>query len=144
LNADLNAERGRILVLDDDLDMRDLLTSLFLEAGLAVEAVASVPAAWSALEREPFDVMISDHELARDEGTGVELLGQLAIRQPHVSRILLTGWIDDPQVKEMAGRSRDDGLTLVFYKPVDGDDLLSWVGNGIAMARLARAKARFA
>jgi DNA-binding NtrC family response regulator len=110
--------------------------------GHAVVTVSSISAAWSALGREPFDVVIADHELDR-EGTGVEFLEALAGRHPDVGRILLTGWIDDPQVKRLAMRARDDGLTLVLYKPISEGELVPWVGNGIAMARLARARARF-
>ena len=29
---------------------------------------------------------------------------------------------------------------LILYKPVETDDLIAWVKNGVAMARLARAK----
>lgn len=135
-----SATRGRVLVLDDDPVLRETVAGI-LEGAVAVKAVGSIPAAWTALATDTYDVLISDHPLV--DGSGVELLRQVADRYPQVSRILLTGEVDEPQVRQLAAEARDEGHTLVLWKPVAPADLLSWVGNGVAMARLARARARF-
>lgn len=135
-----SATRGRVLVLDDDPVLRETVSEI-LHGAVAVKAVGTIPAVWTALATETYDVLVSDHDLA--DGAGVELLRQVAARYPQVSRILLTGQVDDPQVRQLAAEARDEGHTLVLWKPVDPADLLSWVGNGVAMARLARARAQF-
>lgn len=132
--------KGNVLVLDDDSAIRETVREI-LEEVVAVKAVGSIGAAWNAFKDCTFDVVVSDHALI--EGTGVEFLRQVATTYPRVTRILLTGDVDSPQVRALAAKARDDGQTLVLFKPVDPNDLLSWVVNGIAMARLARARARF-
>ena len=58
----------RLLVVDDDRAMREMLASLFKERGLAVEDAASADAALARAAEQDFDVVLSDITHARPVG----------------------------------------------------------------------------
>lgn len=58
----------RILIVDDDLEIRSLLTRYLSEQGLAVRAVEDGVAMRRLLEREQFDVLILDIMLPNEDG----------------------------------------------------------------------------
>jgi DNA-binding NtrC family response regulator len=139
--AGSSSAKGRVLVLDDDAAMLATVAGI-LEDTVSVEPVDTIAAAWAALGRETFDLVVSDNDLG-PEGAGVDFLAAVRRRFPLVGRILVTGDVTSPKVRRLAAEARDDGQSLVFYKPIDPADLLSWVTHGVAMARLRRARARF-
>jgi len=58
----------RILIVDDDLEIRTLLTRYLTEQGLTVRAVENGVAMRRLLERESFDVLILDIMLPGEDG----------------------------------------------------------------------------
>jgi PAS domain S-box-containing protein len=58
----------RILVVDDDPDARDLLSTILGQCRARVTAVATAPEALAAIEREAFDVLVSDIGLPGEDG----------------------------------------------------------------------------
>ncbi|HVJ93442.1 MAG TPA: response regulator, partial [Labilithrix sp.] len=58
----------RVLVLDDDGDMRDLIGMILQDAGATVHAASSVGAALVALEESPPDVAVSDLAMPGEDG----------------------------------------------------------------------------
>ncbi|MCX7096667.1 MAG: response regulator [Methylococcales bacterium] len=58
----------RILIVDDDLEIRTLLTRYLTEQGLTVRAVENGTALWRLIGRETFDVLILDIMLPGDDG----------------------------------------------------------------------------
>lgn len=58
----------RILIVDDDLEIRTLLSRYLTEQGLHVRAVENGTALWRLLGRESFDVLILDIMLPGDDG----------------------------------------------------------------------------
>lgn len=59
---------SRILVVDDDRGLRDLLCSYLGEAGHEVVACADGAAMWVHLERDRFDLLVLDLMLPGDDG----------------------------------------------------------------------------
>ena len=70
----------RILLAEDDDAIVRLLTDFLREEGFAVTAAAGERSAREALERERFDLALVD--LALGDGSGLEVITQLARRQP--------------------------------------------------------------
>src|ERR1041385_8197361 len=58
----------RFLVVDDDADARELLQSLLTSEGAIVETVDTVRAAVDILNRQPPDVLLTDLNMANDDG----------------------------------------------------------------------------
>jgi CheY-like chemotaxis protein len=59
---------ARALVVDDDALVRELIATLLRRRGMEVCEVSSVAAAWSALETQSFDVLVSDLEMPELDG----------------------------------------------------------------------------
>ena len=53
----------RLLVVDDEPDLRTLYELTLVREGYAVESAGSVEEAWSLLEAVPFDLLITDMRL---------------------------------------------------------------------------------
>lgn len=126
--------RGRLLVVDDDLVMLSTLQAI-LEERFDVRVATGVRDGITALEAGSFDVLVTDYEMA--DGTGADLLKLVAARFAGLYTILLTGKSGFAAVRAL----QRDGV-LVLFKPIDPDDLLGWVKNGVAMAQLTKASDR--
>ena len=61
----------RILLVEDDPDVRPLLEHIILDKGYEVTAVESVAGATSLLGSQPFDLVICDVNLPDGSGLGV-------------------------------------------------------------------------
>jgi signal transduction histidine kinase len=70
-NANVNLSGLRVLVVDDDPDSRELVTTALAHAGAAVTGAATADEALSVLHSAPTDVIVSD--IAMPNGTGYDL-----------------------------------------------------------------------
>jgi DNA-binding NtrC family response regulator len=86
----VESERARVLIVDDEKSMRELLTIALEPEGHQVRAVPSVPAARHALAREPFDLVVSD--IAMPGETGLDLLADVRQNNPELPVILITAY----------------------------------------------------
>lgn len=108
----------RILVIDDDPDVRRLLQEYLGRYGFLVAAVASGRAGLERLERQPADLVILDIRLPDEDG--FEVLRQLRQRW-EVPVIMLTGLEDSADRVVGLELGADDYLT----KPFDPRELLA-------------------
>ncbi|HEY1172963.1 MAG TPA: response regulator [Verrucomicrobiae bacterium] len=89
----------RLLVVDDEAPIRELLSSYFQKRGYAVTAASSAAEAIRALDEISVDVMILDIALA--DADGLELLESVKKDHPKLPVIILTGMgFDDELLKE--------------------------------------------
>ena len=113
-------ESGRVLIVDDAPDLRELLVELMQSEGLAVKSCASADEAIRLHGEWQPRVVISDFHLqGRD---GAELLAALP-RNGSSLHILLTG------DGEVADRDQPEGVDRVMFKPPDFAELLDLVIN---------------
>lgn len=77
----------RVLVVEDDEITLALLTRLVNYCGATASEAASLREAREVLEREEFDVLITDYRLR--DGTGIEVATVAQGRVPHV--VLISG-----------------------------------------------------
>jgi two-component system response regulator AtoC len=121
----------RLLVVDDDRAMREMLTSLFKERGLAVEEAPSAAAALARAAEEDFDVVLSD---VRMPGfSGVELVGQLRRLRPGTPVVLMTAFGSIDSAVEAMRTGAFDYLT----KPFEPDAVILAVERALAHRALA-------
>jgi DNA-binding NtrC family response regulator len=87
--------RGKILIVEDFADWRELLEGLLQREGHQVEAVATLQDARDCIERtKDLDLAILDIRLVEtDEANedGMRLLGELREHQPFTRVIMITG-----------------------------------------------------
>ena len=82
---------GRILVVDDEGEVRELLTECLSALGYRVSAVADAEEALEALGRgDDFALMITDLQLSR--GSGLALAARVREGWPEVRLLLMSGY----------------------------------------------------
>ena len=80
----------RVLVVDDEPSIRELLVTALSLRGAAVRAAASSDEARAIVAREPFDVALVDETLGAHD-RGATLVEQLLDRHPSATVLLMTG-----------------------------------------------------
>lgn len=123
-------ERGRVLVVDDELEVRRGLQRLITRFGYSVRVAASAEEADNWLNTERFDVCLLDIELPRMKG--VEFLGWALGRDPEMAVIMLTG-LDLP---EIAIECIDQGARTYLVKPVESEFLRLALRDAVAVRRI--------
>jgi len=78
-----------ILVVDDDLCIRELNTEMLLHSGYEVDGAEDGAAAWEALNADSYDLLITDNNMPMV--TGVELLKKLRAARMELPVIMATG-----------------------------------------------------
>ena len=120
------AHIARILVADDQSDIREALRLLLKGEGYRVETVASPAEALAAVATGAFDLALIDLNYARDTTSGhegFELLQKLQENQPVLPVVALTGWGTVDVAVESVRRGACDFLT----KPWDNPRLLATI-----------------
>ena len=123
-------ERGRVLVVDDEVEIRHGLQRLITRFGYSVRVAASAEEADNWLNSERFDICLLDIELPRMNG--VEFLGWALTRDPEMAVIMLTG-LDLPEV---AIECIDEGARTYLVKPVEADFLRLALRDAVAVRRV--------
>lgn len=121
---------GAILVIDDELEVREGLEALLSSEGYIVKGAGAGEEGLACLEEQPFDLVLLDVSLP--DRNGLELLKEIHRRDPHLSIILITafGSID------MARAAFKNGAQDYITKPWSNDELLVQVSLAIEDARL--------
>jgi DNA-binding response OmpR family regulator len=115
--------RPRILVADDDRNIRLLNTEVLSGRGYAVTAAADGAAAWDELQLNPYDLLVTDNDMPRL--TGMELVRRLHDAHLTLPVIMVTGTFP---LEEMARRPELQ-IEAMLLKPYTIDELLNAVRN---------------
>ena len=121
----VKADKGplRILVVDDDPNVADLLHDMLGEHGHDVGLAGDTDNALQWLAQHPCDVLITDLDL---KGTsGWKLARKAREMQPNIVVGLITGWPLGAEGRELHAR----GVDFVLTKPFTGDALLSAIAG---------------
>lgn len=117
----------RILIVDDEPDVRELLTTTIEGSGAKAIAVASVLEAIETLEQLQPDVLISDIGMPLEDG--YSLIRQVRSREAERGGLLpalaLTAYAREEDCKQ----ALDSGFQKYLSKPVDTDQLLMVIAN---------------
>ncbi|MCS6884762.1 MAG: ATP-binding protein [Acidobacteriota bacterium] len=88
----------RILVVDDEADVLELLTDILSSFGHEVKAAPSPEAALELIVQQPFDLLVTD--LGMPQMNGVQLARRARQIRPEVRVILCTGWGEETDILE--------------------------------------------
>jgi CheY-like chemotaxis protein len=117
----------RILVVDDDLDLRESLTMLLEIYGASVTAVASAGDAMDALSHAVPDVLLSD--IAMPGQDGYDLIRQIRALPPDRGAQVPAAAVTARTGPEDRRRTLAEGFDVHVSKPVSGHDLLAVVAR---------------
>lgn len=106
-----------LLLVDDEPELRDAMAYEFESKGFRVIQAGSGTAAFSRVENDPIDIVISDVRMP--EGDGMELLDRLKARNPFSPLVILVSGFADISLEE----AYDRGAEAVFPKPFDRKQL---------------------
>lgn len=120
---------GRILVVDDDPEMTDMLVTVLSDAGYGTAAAPGAAEALQAVRRDPPDLVITD--LSMPDMDGLDLVEALRGLSPRPAFIILTAFGDWPSFC----RAQDLGVDKYLTKPVALAELLEDVRALLAAAR---------
>lgn len=92
--------RPRLLLLDDEETIRQVLSDFFERKGFDVAALGTAKQAIELVDREQFDLAIFDINLAGENG--LELLRYFKTNSPQLPVIMLTGMSDPEELIDQA------------------------------------------
>jgi DNA-binding NtrC family response regulator len=132
--ASMRSTAPRILIADDQPDVREALRLLLKGEGLETETVSSPAAVLAALDAGDYDVVLIDLNYARDTTSGAEgldLLGRIQELEPTLPVIVMTAWGSvDIAVEAMRKGARD-----FVSKPWDNPRLIATLRTQVALGR---------
>jgi DNA-binding NtrC family response regulator len=122
--------KGSILVVDDEIEIREGLEALLTSENFQVTLAETGAAGLQKLEDNPFDLMLLDVSLP--DRNGLDLLREIRLRDPQLSIILITayGSID------MARAAFKGGAQDFITKPWSNDELVAQISVAIEGRRL--------
>jgi two-component system response regulator PilR (NtrC family) len=120
----------RILIVDDERGMRDLLSILLKKEGYAVEACESVEKARGSVGRGDLDLVICD--ISMPGGSGLEVLKQSRTSNPETPVIMITAYASTESAVEALKLGAYDYL----IKPFDVEEMKIVVRNALEKRRL--------
>jgi len=108
-------ERPRILVVDDDDDIRACLQEVLEHNQFRVTAAASVSQALHCIDKESFDVLLSDMQMP-GAGDGFTVVSAMHHAHPDAVTLMFTGY---PELKEAMNAilSQADGILIKPLAP---------------------------
>ena len=110
----------RILVVDDNEDMRSML-KLCLEAeGFEVDAAPNGQVALERMQRRAADIVVTD--LFMPDQDGIETILELRRRFPQVRIVAMSGWTSS-EGSDYLRVAREIGALQTLRKPFDPRDL---------------------
>ncbi|MBS3734746.1 MAG: response regulator [Phycisphaerae bacterium] len=128
--------RPKVLVVDDEPDLRELLSEALAEAGMDVTLAASGAEALDRVQRALPDILVADVNLG--DCTGLEVLDRLRNEGRDVPTVVITGYKDAKTLTDAAHRRPADVLT----KPLDLDLLTATIRGELTRQNTAQRTER--
>jgi DNA-binding NtrC family response regulator len=129
--------RDRVLVVEDDPDLRQLLVDELEDAGVDVTAVSTAEDGWATLTTHPVDLVISDLRLP--DMSGLDLLRRTREADPQPAFLVVTAFGTIHQAVTCLKEGADDFLT----KPLDLEHLSVRVARVLEQRRLRSELLRY-
>ena len=124
--------QGKLLIVDDELSVRDSLGKWFREEGYEVTTVENASDALTRLAEQRWDAALVDIKM---HGTdGIELQRRMHEIDPELIVIIMTGYAS----VETAVAALKNGAYDYVTKPLDPDEIAHLVKNALAHKRTAQ------
>ena len=124
-----SASLGSVLIIDDEVEIRESLETLLQMEGYLVASAGSGREGLAQIGERTFDVVLLD--LALPDKNGMDVLGEIRLLNSEQAVIMITAY----GTVENAVRAMQSGATNFIQKPWDNEKLLADVRAAIARTR---------
>jgi putative two-component system response regulator len=124
----------RILIVDDERQIRDLVRRLLEREGYSCTTAENAGEAAKRLDAEPFALLLADLQMPGE--SGLDLISRVRQDYPDTATIMVTG-VDDPELAEAA---IELGAYGYIVKPFSPTELSIQVMNALARRKLEIAQ----
>jgi PAS domain S-box-containing protein len=104
----------KILAVDDDLKIREMIGQMLFHLGYECKMAANVKEALGFLQQEHFSIVISDVRMPGMDG--IELLKEIKSTYPDIAVISITGYSNDYTFMDMINAGASDFILKPFSK----------------------------
>lgn len=111
----------RILVVDEDRDLRQMYAEALAGPGYDIDEAADGLAGWEALQAHPYDLLITEHDLPKL--TGIEMVKKLRAAHMALPVIMATGRLPSFEL----AHNMELQFSAALIKPFPIDELLGTV-----------------
>ncbi len=120
----------KILIIDDEKSIIDLLTIVFEKEGYSVSTSLSAPRGIELIDKEDFDLILTDIKLP--QMSGMDILKHVMDKTPNTPVIMITAYGTLKQAVE----AFKNGAVDYIVKPFDIDELKIIVAQGLEKRKL--------
>jgi YesN/AraC family two-component response regulator len=117
---EIRAEKRKLLLVDDEANIRLTLGTILQMRGFEVKTASTVAEALTAMQEEQYDVLVSDLNVG-EPYDGFTIASAMRRIHPKVATVMITGYPAFDAALESIRQQVDDYL----IKPTDVDDLVS-------------------
>ena len=118
---------AEILIIDDNSDIRFLISGMLEDLGFNIRQAANYNQALSEIDKKLPDVAIIDVKLDKGDNDGIELLSHIKKKDPDIPVIIISGHANI----KMAIDSLKSGAFEFIQKPFDSKRLINFVNRAV-------------
>ena len=127
---------NEILIVDDNLDIRQLIKSILKDKGFVVREAANFDQALVEINKKIPDVAVIDVKLDKGDNDGIELLGYIKKINQDAPVIMISGHAN----VQMAVDSLKLGAFEFIQKPFSSERLINFINRAIENTELKKDK----
>ncbi len=132
----MNANKGKLLIVDDELSVRDSLGKWFREEGYEIGTAENAQEALARMAEGRWDLALVDIKMRGTDG--IELQRRMREIDPEMLVIIMTGYAS----VETAVAALKNGAYDYVTKPLDPDDIAHQVQKAISHRQVQQENAR--
>ena len=119
---------SKILLAEDDIDMRRFLVRALQNAGFEVISYDNGLAAYQRLREEPFELLLTD--IVMPEITGPDLANRLKVHRPDLEVLYMSGYAG----KMLSNHGILEAEAALLHKPFTRNNLLKHINIALRKA----------
>lgn len=127
----------RLLVVDDELGMRELLEIIFGNEGYHVDTAQDVPEGQAKLQKAHYDAVITDLRIGADQDSGMQMLRWISEQGSSTPAVMMTAHGS----VETAIEAMKLGAADYIMKPFKNDEIKFIVQRAIEQSEVVRENA---
>ena len=128
---------GDILVVDDEKDIRELVSDILVDEGYTTRKAANSDQAFAEINADPPDLIILDIWLKDSRLDGIDILKRVRRDNPDIPVVIISGHGNI----EIAVAAVKQGAYDFIEKPFNIDQLMVVISRGMETSRLRRENA---
>lgn len=125
VSASVSTTKGRLLIIDDELELRDVLIALLEDCAEEITLATNGLEGIALLQQHPFHAVLSDEKMPKK--SGLDVLKWMRDHEMDIPFIIHTGYGQ----KEMVAEARRLGVYAFIDKPWDERTLIKIVQEAL-------------